>query len=59
MAEKLRISDRAYSDLARGKYCFSTAALLFLLLAMEEEERKSFFNELGALVHGLENKEAG
>ena len=33
MAEKLRISGRAYSDLERGIYCFSTVALVFLLVA--------------------------
>ena len=37
MAEKLRISGRAYSDLERGIYCFSTVALVFLLLMLEEE----------------------
>lgn len=29
MAEKLRITGRAYSDLERGIYCFSTVALIF------------------------------
>lgn len=38
MAEKLRISGRAYSDLERGIYCFSTVALVFLLLMLEEGE---------------------
>ena len=37
MAEKLRISGRAYSDLERGIYYFSTVALVFLLLMLEEE----------------------
>ena len=36
MAEKLRITGRAYSDLERGIYCFSTVALVFLLLMLEE-----------------------
>ena len=31
MAERLRITGRAYSDLERGIYCFSTVALVFLL----------------------------
>ena len=31
MAEQLRITARAYSDLERGKYCASAATLLFLL----------------------------
>ena len=29
MAEKLRITGRAYSDLERGIYCFSAVALVF------------------------------
>ena len=35
MAEKLRITGRAYSDLERGIYCFSTVALIFLLLMLK------------------------
>ena len=38
MAEKLRITGRAYSDLERGIYCFSAVALVFLLLMLEEGE---------------------
>ena len=33
LAEQLRITGRAYGDLERGKYCFSTITLLFLLLS--------------------------
>ena len=40
MAEKLRITVRAYSDLERGIYCFSAVALVFLLLMLEEREIK-------------------
>lgn len=40
MAEKLRITGRAYSDLERGIYCFSTVALIFLLLMLKEDEMK-------------------
>ncbi|MFR7893919.1 MAG: helix-turn-helix domain-containing protein [Dysosmobacter sp.] len=32
MAEQLRISSRAYSDLERGKYAASAPTLLFLFL---------------------------
>ena len=38
MSEQLRITARAYGDLERGKYCFSTFALLFLLKLMGKEE---------------------
>ena len=45
MAEKLRISGRAYSDLERGIYCFSTVALVFLLLMLEEGRSLCFPEE--------------
>jgi len=38
MAEKMRISCRAYGDLERGKYSFSTIALIFFLLMMDSGE---------------------
>ena len=46
MAEKLRITGRAYSDLERGIYCFSAIALVFLLLMLEEEETKELLSSL-------------
>ena len=46
MAEKLRITGRAYSDLERGIYCFSTVALVFLLLMLEEGEIKELLPPL-------------
>lgn len=58
MAEKLRISSRAYGDLERGKYCFSTIALLFLLLMLNDEELKSFLEGFHSKVRSLEQKEA-
>ena len=36
MAEELRITSRAYSDLERGKYCLSATSLIFLLLILDE-----------------------
>ena len=38
MAEELRISCRAYGDLERGKYCFSSNALLFMMGMLELDE---------------------
>ena len=38
MAELLRVSSRAYGDLERGKYCFSTTTPMFFLLLMKESE---------------------
>lgn len=46
MAEKLRITGRAYSDLERGIYCFSAVALVFLLLMLEERGDKGSFISL-------------
>lgn len=41
MAELLRITVRAYGDLERGTYCFSSKALLFLFLLLTEPEKES------------------
>ena len=57
MAEALRVSDRAYSDLERGKYCFSATPLLFLLLVMTPEQRDKMLKEFAALVSLLEDRE--
>lgn len=46
MAEKLHITQRAYSDLERGKNCFSIVPLIFLLLQMDEDELRNFLKEL-------------
>ena len=58
MAEQLRITSRAYGDLERGKYCFSTIALLFLLLMLSDEELKNFLEGFRKRVHELEHKES-
>lgn len=58
MAERLRITSRAYGDLERGKYCFSAVALLFLLLMLSEEEAACFLKEFRKRVDELEHKEA-
>ena len=58
MAERLRITSRAYGDLERGKYGFSAVALLFLLLMLSDEETKDFLKEFRKRVDELEHKEA-
>ena len=58
MAENLRISPRAYSDLEKGKYCFSTVTLLFLLLFLKEDELKMLLNIFREKILESENKEA-
>lgn len=56
MAEKLRISSRAYGDLERGKYCFSSTALLFMLNMMEDEEVGMLLDGFQEQVERLENQ---
>ena len=57
MAEKLRITGRAYSDLERGIYCFSAVALVFLLLMLEEGEIKEVLSLLREEIEKVENRE--
>ena len=59
MAERLRITRRAYGDLERGKYCFSAIALLFLLLMLSDEERKSFLENFHKRICELERHDVG
>lgn len=58
MAERLRITSRAYGDLERGKYCFSAITLLFLLLMLSNAERKDFLDRFREQVHDMEQQEA-
>ena len=57
MAERLRITGRAYSDLERGIYCFSAAALVFLLLMLEEHEIKELLSSLREEIAKVEDRE--
>ena len=57
MAEKLRITGRAYSDLERDIYCFSVAALVFLLLMLEEWEIKELLSPLLEEIEKVESRE--
>ena len=54
MAEKLRITGRAYSDLERGIYCFSAVALLLML---EEGEIKELLSSLRDEIEKVEGRE--
>ena len=58
MAERLRITSRAYGDLERGKYCFSAIALLFFLLMLSDDELKAFLESFRKRAYDLEHKEA-
>lgn len=57
MAEKLRITGRAYSDLERVIYCFSAVALVFLLLMLEEGEIKELLSPLRDEIEKVEDRE--
>ena len=57
MAEKLRITGRAYSDLERGIYCFFAVALVFLLLMLEEGEIKELLSPLRDEIEKVEGRE--
>ena len=57
MAEKLRITGRAYSDLERVIYCFSAVALVFLLLMLEEVEIKELLSPLRDEIEKVEDRE--
>ena len=57
MAEKLRITGRAYSDLERDIYCFSVSALVFLLLMLEEGEIKEILSPLREEIEKVESRE--
>ena len=45
MAERLRITARAYSDLERGKYCVSAATLLFMLSMLSTAEQQTLLEQ--------------
>lgn len=57
MAEKLRITSRAYGDLERGKFCFSAPALMAMLLLLNEAEISAFLKMYRSEVEKLEDKE--
>lgn len=57
VAVQLRISGRAYGDLERGKYCFSTPSLLFLMLMLEDEEIRALLQNFHKYVDSSEMDE--
>ena len=56
LAERLRITARAYSDLERGKYCVSAATLLFMLSMLSTAEQQTL---LGQFVKCVQLAEEG
>ena len=55
MAEHLRITPRAYSNLERGKSCASAAVLLSLLLLLDDEELRFLLGKIRVLWDTLDD----
>ena len=58
MAERLRISSRAYSDLERGRYAASAPTLLFLFSMLDAEAQGALMRQFENRVQGLEGTDA-
>ena len=58
MAERLRISSRAYSDLERGRYATSAPTLMFLLSMLDEEAQGALIRQFVQRVQALEGTDA-
>ena len=58
MAEQLRISSRAYSDLERGKYAASAPTLLFLFSMQEADAQRVLIQQFMKQVQALEGTDA-
>ena len=58
MAEQLRISSRAYSDLERGRYAASAPTLLFLFSMLEADTQRVLIQQFVKQVQALEGTDA-
>ena len=58
MAEQLRISSRAYSDLERGRYAASAPTLLFLFSMLEADAQSALVQQFMKQVQALEGTDA-
>ena len=58
MAEQLRISSRAYSDLERGRYAASAPTLLFLVSMLEADAQGALVQQFMKQVQALEGTDA-
>ena len=57
MAEQLRITTRAYSDLERGRSCCSATVLLCFLLILESDELSAFLGQMRKQIYEQEQAE--
>ena len=58
MAERLRISSRAYSDLERGRYAASAPTLMFLFSMLDAEALDALVQQFMKRVQALEETDA-
>ena len=58
MAEQLRISSRAYSDLERGRYAASAPTLMFLFSMLDAEAQDALVQQFMDRVQALEETDA-
>ena len=58
MAEQLRISSRAYSDLERGRYAASAPTLLFLFSMLDAEAQGALIRQFMQRAQALEGTDA-
>ena len=58
MAEQLRISSSAYSDLERGRYAASAPTLLFLFSMLDAEAQGALVQQFMDRVQALEGTDA-
>ena len=58
MAEQLRISSRAYSDLERGKYTASAPTLMFLFSMLDADAQSDLVRQFMKRVQALEGTDA-
>ena len=58
MAERLRISSRAYSDLERGRYATSAPTLMFLFSMLDAEAQSDLVRQFMKRVQALEGTDA-
>ena len=58
MAERLRISSRAYSDLERGRYAASAPTLMFLISMLDTEALDALVQQFMKRVQALEGTDA-